>query len=582
MPGVHNQNSFDAYLSVLGELEGFLDSHVHDLCLLVGDFNANFDRNDSLKGLLLDFIQELDLCACDLFFRDNIQYTYERDDSQNHSWIDHILCTRSSSHLVSNAHTLQSGSNLSDHLPLLFNFTVNCAAAPCLPQHPPSSCFSPGFLWSNVSDSNIESYRNYLRCNTPKLPEDTLSCTDPSCSQHNRVLDAYAEKLVSTLIIASKNYLPTRSPTYRTLTGWNYSCKDLKQDADFWYNIWNEAGRPPSGILSDIKKSTKRKYKSSVRQLKRKQNQLKREKLAKSFAKNKKDGFWSAVKQLKRGSTSRVSVVDDCTDSSDIANIFASNICSLLNTHSPALRNSMLASTKSKLTANELTGMSMSEDEVYDAVSSLKNRKTDSLGLSSEHLKYACPVIAHDLSAFFPACFRHCYLPKSLRDCVIVPVPKSGKDPSCSENYRPITLASTLSKVVEHIILQKYGYLLSSNKLQFGFKSGSSTTQCTALMKMVISRYLNRDSKVLGCFLDASKAFDRVDHGLLFQKLEKKGLPNTILTFFLNWYTTQSMSIQWSHNSLSRSFTVSNGVCQGGVLSPFLFAIYLDSLLEEL
>ena len=164
------------------------------------------------------------------------------------------------------------------------------------------------------------------------------------------------------------------------------------------------------------------------------------------------------MKQLKRGSTSRVSVVDDCTDSSDIANIFASNICSLLNTHSPALRNSMLASTKSKLTANELTGMSMSEDEVYDAVSSLKNRKTDSLGLSSEHLKY----------------------------------------PSCSENYRPITLASTLSKVVEHIILQKYGYLLSSNKLQFGFKSGSSTTQCTALMKMVISRYLNRDSKVLG------------------------------------------------------------------------------------
>ena len=69
------------------------------------------------------------MCACDLFFRDNIQYTYERDDSQNHSWIDHILCTRSSSHLVSNAHTLQSGSNLSDHLPLLFNFTVNCAAA---------------------------------------------------------------------------------------------------------------------------------------------------------------------------------------------------------------------------------------------------------------------------------------------------------------------------------------------------------------------------------------------------------------------------------------------------------------------
>ena len=44
MPGVHNQNSFDTYLSVLGELEGFLCSHNYDLCLLVGDFNVDFDR----------------------------------------------------------------------------------------------------------------------------------------------------------------------------------------------------------------------------------------------------------------------------------------------------------------------------------------------------------------------------------------------------------------------------------------------------------------------------------------------------------------------------------------------------------
>ena len=161
---------------------------------------------------------------------------------------------------------------------------------------------------------------------------------------------------------------------------------------------------------------------------------------------------------------------------------------------------------------------------------------------------------------------------------MIVPVPKSGKDPSCSQNYRPITLASTLSKVVEHINLQKYGNLLRSDHLQFGFKSGSSTMQCTALMKMVISRYINNGSKVLGCFLDASKAFDRVDHGLLFQKLEER----TILNFLIQWYSTQKMSVQWNHNCHSSGFSVSNGVRQGGVLSPFLFAVYLDSLLKEL
>ena len=101
-------------------------------------------------------------------------------------------------------------------------------------------------------------------------------------------------------------------------------------------------------------------------------------------------------------------------------------------------------------------------------------------------------------------------------------------------------------------------------------------------MKMVISRYINSGSCVLGCYLDASKAFDRVDHGLLFQKLEERGLPPAILNFLLSWYRTQQMKVQWDPKSTSDSFTVTNSVRQGGVLSPFLFAVYLDNLLCEL
>ena len=107
--------------------------------------------------------------------------------------------------------------------------------------------------------------------------------------------------------------------------------KKLKHDANFWYRVWCEAGHPSTGIVSDIRK---RKYKYHVRELKRKQNKLNRERLAKSFAEKRKDGFWSAIKNLKCGSMSRASVVDGCTDSSDIANIFARNLSNLLNTHS--------------------------------------------------------------------------------------------------------------------------------------------------------------------------------------------------------------------------------------------------------
>ena len=94
---------------------------------------------------------------------------------------------------------------------------------------------------------------------------------------------------------------------------------------------------------------------------------------------------------------------------------------------------------------------------------------------------------------------------------------QSGKDASCSDNYRPIALASTLSKVLEHIILEKYSKFFVSNCLQFGFKRGSSTTTCTALVKSVVAKNIHSGSHVYGCFLDASKAFDMVRFDLLFR-----------------------------------------------------------------
>ena len=120
-----------------------------------------------------------------------------------------------------------------------------------------------------------------------------------------------------------------------------------------------------------------------------------------------------------------------------------------------------------------------------------------------------------------------------------------------------------------------------SSEYQFGFESGFSTSLCTGIVKNVVSRYIHNGSAVLGCFLDASKAFDMVDHGILFQKLINRGLPSPITRFLLSWYRTQKMRVWWE-SSYSDAFNVSNGVRQGSVLSPALFAVYLDGLLNEL
>ena len=73
------------YLNILSEISGFIDSCRCDVNIIVGDFNVDFDRRGLLCDLLTTFMSDMNLTACDLFFRQEIKYTYERDDTMARS-----------------------------------------------------------------------------------------------------------------------------------------------------------------------------------------------------------------------------------------------------------------------------------------------------------------------------------------------------------------------------------------------------------------------------------------------------------------------------------------------------------------
>ena len=102
--------------------------------------------------------------------------------------------------------------------------------------------------------------------------------------------------------------------------------------------------------------------------------------------------------------------------------------------------------------------------------------------------------------------------------------------------------------------------------------------QSHLLSFIVLSLHLHqtRYTAVDTCFLDAAKAFDRVSHWTLFSKMIKRNV--RIIAF---WYQTQTMCVKLGKVD-SEYFNVSNGVRQGGILSPKLFAIYVDDLSHEL
>jgi hypothetical protein len=104
---------------------------------------------------------------------------------------------------------------------------------------------------------------------------------------------------------------------------------------------------------------------------------------------------------------------------------------------------------------------------------------------------------------------------------------------------------------------------------------------CTFVVRETVQYYLNKGTDVNAVLLDASKAFDRVHYVKLFRILLAKGLCPLVARFLALMYTQQGLRVKWGEFT-SEYFSVSNGVKQGGVLSPHLFNVHLDELLCRL
>ena len=164
----------------------------------------------------------------------------------------------------------------------------------------------------------------------------------------------------------------------------------------------------------------------------------------------------------------------------------------------------------------------------------------------------------------------------------LIPIPKDKrKSLSRLDNYRAIALSSVMGKLLDKILLESCQNIFCTSDLQYGFKRSHSTNQCTFVVNEIIQYYTNNESNVFITLLDASKAFDRVEYVKLFKLLIKRNMCPIVIRFLINMYICQTIRVKWCSHITELTKT-SNGVKQGGVMSPLLFTIYIDVLLCRL
>ena len=223
----------------------------------------------------------------------------------------------------------------------------------------------------------------------------------------------------------------------------------------------------------------------------------------------------------------------------------------------------------------------ITEHTVITTIEGMQSKVSmDASGINTKMLKYLKMEIAKPLAHIFSLSVNTGVFPSKLKTSRTIPIYKAGEHTSC-DNYRPISLLSAISKILEKIVSCALVEHLEHNNLiyenQFGFLKHRSTVHNILQLTNRVSKDLNSKKFVIGVFLDLRKAFDVVPHNILLDKLRKLGITDRAHSWFTSYLSNRQQYVDINGNtSTSRPLDIS--VLQGSILGPILFLCFINDL----
>lgn len=490
--------------------------------------------------------------------------------AQGNSIVDYVIVPM---HIPITDYTHGCFTELSDHVPVLCSLTL-----PDI-QEPPSIRQPPRKQWRMRRLDNYDYRHRYLLQARQELSrldgylEDLREHLPPETAA-----DLWEDALNTAISCAAMKILgqkpansQPRSPLMKNpqLKRIEKACKVLEKRIQRTFTSPELAEQLQAELLQ--MKSLRRQYATTARKVVRNESRS----FHRRLNANPANILSKRLKQLRKRAVQVPSVFNDLNGfAASVSNQFRA-IPAPPGTSEPIFEEALQ---QDQLHANHIT-----EGRVSKAIQrSLSGKSPGPSGLPMDLVKPLRSVLSNPVSKFFSFLFATGVVPSAWTKAYIHPVPKVPR-PQTPSQFRPIVLTETWRKLYEKTL--KDALVAAVEPIcpeQCGFRSGKSTLQQIATLNEDVIQFTARFGKPPTlAFLDIAKAYDCVDRAILWRALRARGIPFALMKALECLFDHNSLQVV--HNGrLSTEIHPESGLLQGSCLSPILYSVYIDGIVEAI